>query len=376
MSAARILIAMTSLLMLVSCSRKSVEKDVAPAPVPVEVAVVEERTLPLNLDAIGAVEPLATVQLKPKISGEILQVHFSDGATVESNQLLFTIDPRPYKAALDRAKANLDIAKSQAGNADEQLRRYATLATQGSASKEQYSQFALTAESQKSEVAARQADVEEATLSMDWTSVRAPISGRAGAALVKAGNLVQANTEVLAVINQTRPIYVSFAVPESALGTVRSWVEKGALAVAATDPIDGTSKGSGELAFIDNAVDAESGMVTLKATFPNEDESLWPGQFVDVSLRLTEERDVLTIPTSALIDGQDGSQVFVVKDGVAELRKVDVARTVGDVSVIREGLAAGETVISSGQLRVAPGAKVATQPDERVAKSVEPGGGT
>jgi len=355
-----------SLIMLSACSKTKQKAPRAAGPVPVEVALVERKTIPLTIASIGTIEPMARVQLKPRVSGEIVGVHFADGANVEAGQELFTIDPRPYTVALERARANLDVARADAANANDQLKRYTTLAGQGSASKEQYGEFALGAASKNSQLSARQADVDEAALSVEWTTIRAPITGRIGAALLRTGNLVQANTEVLAVINQVRPIYVAFTLPEDSLGLVRRWMAGGELKVSVSDPANARLLGEGKLSFIDNAVDRESGMVAVRATLENEDESFWPGQFVDVSLRLTEEVDVAVVPSTAIMEGRDGARAFVVNDGVVALRNVRVARTVGAESVVADGLAVGETVVTSGQLRLVPGAKVTvSKPEER-----------
>jgi multidrug efflux system membrane fusion protein len=326
--------------------------------VPVEVAVVQLRDMPVELRAIGAVEPLASVQLKAKVQGEIASVFFKDGAYVKAGQSLFAIDPRPFQVALQRTQADLAQAQIEATNAQDQADRYTKLSSQGVASKEQFAQYQTTASSQKSILAARQADVDQAKLSLDWATVRAPISGRAGAALLKAGNIVQGNTDVLTVINQTQPIYVTFSLPETQLAAVRQWMGKGALAVVAKDPDNARVLGSGTLEFVDNTVDRQSGMITMKATFPNEDESLWPGQFVDLVVTLTVEAQVVVIPSPAIMEGQNGSQVFVVKDGVATLQKVEIERAVGNESILKSGLQPGQTVIVSGQLRVVNGAKV------------------
>ncbi|MFZ4774201.1 MAG: efflux RND transporter periplasmic adaptor subunit [Terrimicrobiaceae bacterium] len=357
-------------LVLVACGRSASQKSPAIPPAPVEVAVVETRTLPIEMKAIGAVEPIASVQLKSKVQGEILEVHFADGAPVKAGDLLFSIDPRPFQAALKRAEANLSIARFAAANASEQAERYTTLIKRGVASKEQTSQFLSTAESQKSEFAARQADVDEAQLSIDWSQVRAPISGRAGAALLKAGNIAQPNVDTLAVINQMQPIYVAFSLPENSLASVRQWMTKSTPSVSAYDPDSDRLLGTGELSFVDNTVDRASGMITFKATFPNADESLWPGQFVDVTVKLAEEPDSIVIPSTAIMEGQKGTQVYVVSDDTATLRQVVVERSLDSLSMIREGLQAGEMVITTGQLRVAPGGKVAiksTAPGNRPA---------
>jgi multidrug efflux system membrane fusion protein len=342
-----------------ACQRAVSQKTPDTSPVPVEVAAAEVRTMPIEMQAIGAVEPLASVQLKSKVQGEILRVHFADGAEVREGDPLFEIDARPFDVALKRAQANLATARSAAANASEQAERYTTLIRRGVASKEQFSQYLSSAEGLKAVSAARQADVDEAQLSLDWTQVRAPISGRAGAALLKPGNIVNANSDVLTVINQMQPIYVTFSLQEGALGDVRHWMTKGKPVVSAFDPDNGRLLGTGELTFIDNTVDRVSGMIAFKATFPNREETLWPGQFVDVTLKLGEEPDALVVPTPAIMEGQQGPQVFVVADHTAHLRKVEVSRTVGDQSIVKHGLKPGELVITSGQLRVAPGAKVA-----------------
>ncbi len=346
---------------LVSCQPKRDEKAAGGGrggPVPVETAKAEMRTVPLELSAIGTVEPQASVQLKPKVAGEILEVHFADGANVKAGDLLFTIDPRSYTAAFKKAEANVAIAQAQVANASEQLRRYSTLTQEGATSKEQLSQYQVTYDAAESELEARKADLDQAALASEWTSVKAPISGRAGAALVKAGNIVQANGDVLAVINQTEPIYVSFALPESSLAQVREWMAKGELVVAAKDPTTHAALGNGQLTFVDNTVDRDSGMINFKATFTNSDNALWPGQFVDVALVLTQEKDVVTVPTVAVMEGQQGSTVFIVNQGKADVRPIKVEREFGDSSVIGKGLKPGDEVVVSGQLRVTPGGKV------------------
>ncbi len=360
---------------LCGCPKGSGSKAaVVPPPVPVETAVAAILTIPLEEASLGTVEPLSSVQIKPKVGGEIIGVDFEDGTYVKTGEVLFRIDPSPYDVVLKRAEANLAMAQSSASNALDQAKRYTTLIDKGAASKEQFAQFLSTAAAQKAQLDARQADVDEARLATEWATVRSPIDGRAGAALVKRGNIVQANSEVLAVVNQMKPIYVSFSVPESGLADVRSRMETGTLAVKAIDAESGKSLGSGVLTFIDNTVDRTSAMVNMKAQFPNAGEALWPGRFVDVKLTLGEEKDALTVPSSAVIEGQNGAQVFVVAGGVATLRPVEVGRTYGPLSVIRSGLTAGETVVTSGQLRIAPGGKVAPQAPRSGPSSLPKGG--
>lgn len=343
---------------LASCNKSADSRSPASPPVPVEVSAAETRSMPVEMKAIGTVEPIASVQLKSKVAGEILKVHFADGAQVKAGEPLFSIDPRAFQAALDRAKANLEIAEATASNATEQAQRYTTLIQRGVASKEQTSQFLSNAKSLKAELAARQADVSEAQLSLDWTEVPAPINGRAGAALLKPGNIVQANTDTLAVINQMQPIYVTFSLPENTLAEVREWMAKNKPVVSAYDPDNRKLLGTGSLDFIDNAVDRATGMVAFKATFPNENETLWPGQFVDVTLELAIQPQALVVPATAVMEGQQGSQVFVVTGDTVSLRKVKVERAVGNLSIIRKGLEPGELVVTVGQLRLNPGSRV------------------
>lgn len=343
---------------LAACGKPAGSGAPVNPPVPVEVSAAEIRSMPVEMKAIGTVEPIASVQLKSKVAGEILKVHFADGAQIKAGEPLFSIDPRAFQAALDRAKANLEIAEATASNATEQAQRYTTLIQRGVASKEQTSQFLSNAKSLKAELAARQADITEAQLSLDWTEVAAPINGRAGAALLKPGNIVQANTDTLAVINQMQPIYVTFSLPENTLAEVREWMAKNKPVVTAYDPDNGRLLGTGSLDFIDNAVDRATGMVAFKATFPNEKETLWPGQFVDVTLELAVQPQALVVPSTAVMEGQQGSQVFVVAGDTVSLRKVKVERTSGNLSIIRKGLEPGELVVTVGQLRLNPGSRV------------------
>jgi multidrug efflux system membrane fusion protein len=329
--------------------------------VPVETVAVARQSVPYKLDAVGTVEPLSSVQVKPKVGGEVEKVEFAEGAYVEAGQELFRIDPRPYDAALHRAEANARAAEVQAENAREKAERYTALSGKGATSKEEYQQFESDAKALAAQLAARQAELEEVRLQKEWTSVRAPISGRAGSILVKAGNIVQANSDLLVVLNQMKPIYITFALPELSLSEVRERQAQAPLRTIAKDPSSGEVLAEGTLTFIDNTVDVQSGMVTVKASFANSDEALWPGQFVDVEVVLGEQTDALVVPSVAVLESQQGPRVLVVKDSVAELREVTVERTYEDLSIIGSGVEAGEMVITAGQLRVTPGARVAVQ---------------
>lgn len=355
---------------LCACGRPSAQKPAAPPPVPVEVSAAETRSMPVQMKAIGTVEPVASVQLKSKVQGEIMQVLFEDGAPVKAGDVLFNIDPRTFETALKRAQANLSMAQSTSANATEQAARYTTLIQRGVASKEQTSQVLAAAQSQKSELDAKQADVDDASLALEWSEVKSPISGRAGAALLKAGNIAQASGDTLVVINQMQPIHVAFSLPENTLDHVREWMGKGKPVVTAYAPDSGELLGTGELNFVDNTVDRASGMITFKAAFPNADERLWPGQFVDVNVKLTDENDALVVPSTAVMEGQQGSHVFVVKGDTATLQKVTVSRVVDGYSVIKDGLQPGDLVITTGQLRVNSGGKVAVKEQEKSAPAI------
>lgn len=346
---------------LSACGKPSGSGPQAVPPVPVEVAAAEVRDVPIQMKAIGTVEPMASVQLKSKVSGEILRVHFVDGAQVRAGDVLFSIDPRTFDAALRRAEAKLAVAQTAYDNASEQALRYTALIKSGVASKEQTAQFLSTAESRKSELAASQADVDEARLSLDWTQVRAPISGRAGAALLTAGNIAQAGVDTLVVINQMQPIYVAFSLPERSLNDVRRWMHDRRLAVRVFSPDTGGQLDTGTLEFVDNVIDRASGMVGFKAVFPNAEEKLWPGQFVDVTVHLADQKDAVVIPSVAVMEGQLGSQVYVVEGETASLRKIVPGRKVDEFTVVEDGLRAGERVVTTGQLRVSPGAKVSVK---------------
>ena len=332
-----------------------------PPPVPVVVAPVEKRSLPVILSAIGGVEAYATVQIKSQVDGEIIQVHFQEGEEVKKGQVLFSIDPRPYAAQLQQALANLARDQALLANARKDAERYAALIRQNLVSAGEYEQYATKAASLEAIVKADQAAVESARLKLEYCTIRAPIDGKTGDLLLHQGNLVKANDEksVLVVIKQLVPIYVSFAVPERYLPAIKQYQAQRRLPVRVKVPPAEEPQAEGELDFIDNKVDEATGTIQLKALFPNRDRLLWPGQFVQVELILTEEPEALAIPSRALQSGQQGNYVFVVTpEGRAEVRPVQLDRTLGELAVIKAGLQPGELVVTDGQLRLFPGALV------------------
>jgi multidrug efflux system membrane fusion protein len=357
------------LLPLLGCSRTDTSTSkvsaAAPGAVPVTVASVTRKTVPVQLRAIGNVQPYRTVSVRCEVGGQLQHVGFAEGEDVRKGDVLFVIDPRPFEAALRQTEAALEKDQAQARLAEADVHRYERLFNKGVIPRQQYDQFQATYQTLTASVAADQAAIETARLQLNYTTVHAPIEGRTGSLLVHLGNLVKANDTVLVVINQIQPIYVNFAVPAQYLPEIKRYMG-GGLRVDAR-PKEGGPAASGRLTFIDNAVDQTTGTILLKGTFQNEARTLWPGEFVEALLSLTTQANALLVPSQAVQNGQAGQYVFVVKsDSTVESRAVTVSRTLDQQSVISSGLAAGETVVTDGQLRLAPGAKVrvvsATQP--------------
>jgi multidrug efflux system membrane fusion protein len=323
--------------------------------VPVTVARVEQRSMPMQIRAIGSVQPFSTVAVRALVGGELTKVWFREGDDVRRGQMLFTIDPRPYAAALQQAEANLarDVANQR--NAESEAARYAGLVQKDYVTKEEYERMTAGAEAAKATAAADRAAVENTRLQLSYCSIAAPIDGRTGGLMVHAGNLVHANdTNPLLVINQVTPVYVQFSIPESQLGQLR---QRGGLGVpvAAAPQGGGAPIAAGKLTFIDNAVDTTTGTITLKALFANQDRALWPGQFVTVAMTLQERPDAVVVPSQAVQTGQRGQYVYVVKqDNSVEMRTVRVAEAVNQQTIIDSGVTPGETVVTDGQLRLTP----------------------
>jgi multidrug efflux system membrane fusion protein len=386
----------------------------------VSAATAERRVVPVQVLTVGTVQAYTTVGVKSQVAGQIQQVHFTEGQEVKRGDLLFGIDPRPLEAAVrqaeanvakDRAQvrqaeaafaqrqaevtqalANLERDVAQLDNARVQEQRYATLVEKEFIAREQYDQVrtALAAlqatvgadraavdnarasaraaeamvDNARAAIQANEAMVDTARLQLAYTTIRAPMDGRTGNLLVQAGNVVKATEDnPLVVIAQIRPIYVSFAVPEPHLTAIKKYQAEGTLKVESV--LDGGQRTIvGAVTFMNNTVDANTGTIQLKATFPNADSALWPGQFVDVALTLTSEQAVL-VPTQAVQAGQQGSFVFVVKpDSTVESRPVKVGRRLARELVIEQGVKAGDRVVTDGQLRLVPGARVEIKPQK------------
>ena len=321
--------------------------------VPVSVAPVLQETVPIRLQGIGNVEAYQTVSVKARVDGQIVTVNFREGDPVKKGEVLFRIDPRPYEAALRQAEANALRDAAARDQARSQDRRYQELLQKNFVSKEAYAQIRTNAETAAATVKASQAALENARLNLEYCTITSPLDGYVGRVLLQAGNMVRANdANPLVVINQVRPIYVNFAVPEQNLPEVRKYRAAGPLTVE-TLPDPGAPPVQGQLIFVDNAVDPSTGTIRLRARFENADAALWPGQFVNVSLRLTEQVDAIVIPSPAVQNGPQGQYVYVVgPDLVADVRKITVLRTDGERTIVATGLQKGERVVTRGQLRL------------------------
>ena len=330
-----------------------------PKGVPVTVGSAVQKSIPIRARAIGSVEAYSTVSVKTMVGGQILKVGFSEGQDVRKGDLLFTIDPAPYEAALKMAEAARarDIALKD--NAEREVRRYASLVEKELVPRQQYDQFASSAAALEATVQADTAAVENARVQLAYCFIRSPIDGRTGSLLVQSGNVVKANDATLVTINQVIPIRVSFFIPEQYLADVRKYKAAGTLKVEAV-PQDGKADPvPGILSFIGNAVDPATGTIQLKGTFPNTDRRLWPGQFANVVLTLTVRSGAVVVPSQAIQTGQQGQYVFVVRpDLTVEARPVTTGEGFEGETVIVKGVLAGEKVVTDGQLRLVPGAKV------------------
>ena len=368
-------------------------------PVPVVVATVTSRDVPINVDVIGNVEAYSTISVKAQVGGELTKVSFHEGDFVKKGDQLFSIDARPYDAQLSQAKANLardtaalsqaqaNLARDIANEkyAQDQAKRYKGLFDQGVVSREQADQMASSAdalsqtvladraaiESAKAQIVADKAAVENVQVQLSYTTITSPIDGRTGSIAVKQGNVVSANTTDLMTITEVQPIYVTFSVPEAQLSEIKRYMAEGQLPVHVTSQADPGLQESGVLTFVDNTVDATTGTIKLKGTFQNKQNKLWPGEFVRVTLGLTTRPHATVVPNQAVQTGQDGQFVYVVKpDQTVEMRPVVTSTRVDQDLVIDRGLQPGETVVTEGQLRLTPGSHVQIQ-GSREAGNVE-----
>ncbi len=357
------------------CNRGgAVAKAGAPV-VPVQTAVAQRQDVPRAVESVGAIQAIRSVSVKSQVDGMIAEIHFREGDEVKVGDLLVALDRRPFENSVRIARANLANAKAEAARAEADAQRYKNLDQADAISKEQYAQLTTRAETTRAQVQASEAAVANAELQLSYAEIRAPIAGRTGQLMLHEGSTVKANDNNFAIvaINQLTPISVAYSVPESALPEIRAAAGTDLVRVMVTEKSAGLKREDGKLSFIDNTVDATTGMITLKAEFGNDDKALWPGRFVTVTTQFGLDRAATVVPANAVQNSQNGATVFVVKpDQTVELRNVKVARGTGDVALIAEGVQPGETVVTDGQLRLLPGMKVEAKRLSDVTAAAQP----
>jgi len=342
---------------MLSPERASAQQQGGPRVIPVEVATATRENVPVRIVALGTVTPIASVAIKARLESMITKVHFQDGATVKAGDVLFTLDSRQIEAEIKRLEAVIAGAEAQLEQAQRDVERYKELVTKNATTIVTLNNAQTQVNVSRAIAESNRAQLENLKVQLDYTVIRAPISGRISAASVKVGNFVRpADTAPLATINQIAPVYVSFTVPQRSLPDLRKALAAETATVEAVAPGE-TRPSSGQVTMIENAVDATTGMVMVRATMDNRDELLWPGTLVNTQVTLRVEQAVV-VPSAAIQVSQSGSYVFVVQDGVAKVRPVDISRTVGTISVIGKGLEDGETVVTDGQLLLVEGSRV------------------
>lgn len=346
--------------LITSCTKGKEAQQMKKPAVPVIAEAATLQTVPVQLTAVGTVEPVLQVSVKSRVAGELTHVHFKEGQYVRKGDLLFTIDRRPFQTALDAAEAALERDRALAHKAREDVNRYTELLREELVSRSQYEQVMASAKALEATISADKAAVENARLQLGYCSLYAPLSGRAGSLLVHPGNQIKANDDrPMVVINQIQPISVSFAVTEKELPVIQQRMAKAKLKVEARITGEEDRPVEGTVDFVDNTVDQATGTIRLKGIFPNTDNRLWPGQFINVVLTLSVQKDAVVVQTAALQTGQQGQFVYIVReDQTAEMRPVSVSRSYQNYAVIETGLSGGEQVVTDGQMLLMPGAQV------------------
>ncbi|MGE5327470.1 MAG: efflux RND transporter periplasmic adaptor subunit [Deltaproteobacteria bacterium] len=342
-----------------SLASGEIERPQEKSAVPVVVSKVERSTIPVELHAIGTGQAYQTVSVESQVAGIVKEVHYRQGQFVEKGDLLISLDQEPFLAALAQAEAALARDKAQAQLSQADLERYNELLKEGIVSKAQNDQYRATSAAAEATVRADEAAIQTAKIQLSYCSIDAPISGVTGAQLVSPGATVKANdAPVLVVINQVSPIYVTFSVPQQYLEPVKNFMARSRLPVKATPP-GGDAAEKGYLTFVNNTIDTTTGTIQLMGLFPNPGRRLWPGQFSNIVLNLSSQQNVLVVPSQAVQAGQQGDYVFVVKpDMTVNVQQVKVGNSVNNQTEVLQGLSAGETVVTDGQVRLVPGTKV------------------
>jgi membrane fusion protein, multidrug efflux system len=337
------------------------KQQAAPQPraaIPVVVGIVKQKAVPIQVLAVGHVEAYSTVSIEAQVPGQLLDVHFKEGDFVRKGQLLLTLDPRPYEAAVAQAKAALARDKATAVNNRLQAQRYSKLLAEGIVPASQVESFTSAADASDAVLSADEAAIKTAELNLAYCTINSPIDGRTGALMLKPGNLVKVADVPIVVINQVNPIFVNFGVPQQFWPDIKKYMARGNLRVKATVPKD-SSSAEGTVAFVDNSVDPTTGNIHLKAAFANSENRLWPGIYVNIVLTLSQQAGATVVPAEAVLEGNGGSFVYVVRsDRKVEARTIAPGRTVAGETVIEKGLKLGETIVTDGQARLEPNARV------------------
>lgn len=365
-----LLIISVALLCCTACTAKK-GKPKAKPPVPVKVAQAVQKNVPVQVKAIGNIEAYTSVAIKSQVNGQIARVHFAEGSDVEKGALLISIDPEPFQATLSQCEAALAKDQAQANFARDQVNRYEGLLKDGIVTRDQFDLLRSNAESLSATLAADRAAVKNARIQLGYCSIRSPIAGRTGTIALHPGNLVKANDQAIVTINQVRPVYATFSLPEKRLAEVKRAMAAGQLKIEAVIPNEPSGTEVGTISFLDNAVNPATGTIKLKGVFANTSRKLWPGQYTDVLITLASRQNAVVVPTHAIQTSQQGEFVYVVMpDNTVEMRQVTSAAAAGQEAVIEKGLAPGETVVTDGQLRLTPGTTVETK-EKQVARGMK-----
>jgi multidrug efflux system membrane fusion protein len=340
------------------CAKQEAAPPARPA-TRVTVAQVIQKTMPVEVTAVGNVEAISTISIRAQVAGEVQNINFKEGDFVEKGQVLLTIDPRPYEAAVAQAKAALARDKATGKYNRAQAQRYKTLFDQGVIPAEQVDSFTSAADASDAIVNADEAAVKTAELNLEYCTIASPLDGRTGAVMVKAGNLVKVADVPIVVINQVDPIYVNFTVPQQYWPDIKEDIERRALHVTVTIPQNLGRPVEGTLTFVDNIVDSTTGTIHLRGTFENSQNRLWPGLYVSVLLTLSKQPNATVVPAHSIVTTQEGSYVYVVKaNNTVEQRTILPNRTIDNDTVVDKGLQPGEVIVTDGQVNLVPGAKI------------------